>query len=119
MRDWWQARHSMRWLFLLSPFVALFANLSACSSRDAGDAPISGSAEGGADAPAEAASDATISSALDAAGLTSTSGRFGFLDLSQCCSQPTCFGNNPSSPYAGIYLGRGAGQTAPNPGEGS
>jgi len=60
-----------------------------------------------------------LEGALVASGFDTQKGSFEFLDMSQCCSMTSCFGNNPSSPYAAIKLGRGAGQTAANIGEDS
>jgi hypothetical protein len=76
------------------------------------------------DASTDAASDTTVSdtptetgtnvvTALQGVGFSVQPGGFGFFDTSQCCTAPTCFGNNPSSPYASVSLaGADGGLTA-------
>jgi hypothetical protein len=56
---------------------------------------------------------------LDAAGFALQAGRLGLVDFSQCCTWPSCFGNNPSSPYLAILMSRAVGQTEPNTAEGA
>jgi len=56
--------------------------------------------------------------ALEAAGFVVGSGSFELLDLAGCCAKgASCFGNNPTSPYATYRLPRAPGQTIANPGE--
>jgi hypothetical protein len=80
------------------------------------DADADGDADDAADAPAPTVE--ALIAALEADGFEVQEGRFAFTDLSDCCLPGhSCYGNNPSSPYAGYYLPRGPGQTAANPGE--
>ena len=46
---------------------------------------------------------AVASSALAAGGFTVQEGRFSFLDMTACCAS-SCAGNNPSSPYAALFV---------------
>ncbi len=109
--------------------LALVGCSASSSTPPAGPADASGdgapsaeagapSTEGGAPGT-EAGAPTDLMGALGAAGFGVAPGHFDFIDMSQCCSQPTCFGNNPSSPYAGFYLPAAPGQTTPNPGTGS
>lgn len=87
------------------------ASLQDASALDATplDAPL-------LDAPNDAPSaDAATSPVVEALStdFEVREGRFEFLNL-DCCSLPTCAGNNPSSPYATYYLPRAPGQTAAN-----
>lgn len=78
-------------------------------------------AEPGDAPPGDTAStldDAAVASALQgtlaARGYQVQRGSFEFLDLSTCC-QTTCSGNNPSSPYAALFVPPAPGQTVANP----
>lgn len=56
----------------------------------------------------------TLDQALAARDFIVQPGSFEFLDLSSCC-ETMCSGNNPSSPYAALFVPPGPDQTAPNP----
>jgi hypothetical protein len=55
---------------------------------------------------------------LRAAGFEMRPGSLALVEIGDCCAEGrSCSGNNPSSPYAAVRLGRGPGQTEPNPNE--
>jgi hypothetical protein len=62
----------------------------------------------------EASAAVTLDAALAARGFLVQPGSFEFLDMTQCC-ETSCSGNNPSSPYATMFVPPAPGQTAPNP----
>ena len=75
---------------------------------------LGSSGEGG---PGTRAPMVAITSALEDAGFAHVNGRFEFIDLARCCDPgQSCFGNNPSSPYARIMLPAATDQVAINPG---
>lgn len=63
---------------------------------------------------AEASAAVTLEAELAARGFLVQQGSFEFLDMTQCC-ETTCSGNNPSSPYAAMFVPPAPGQTIPNP----
>jgi hypothetical protein len=109
------------WIGLAACVWACGGGGSAPDAAEAGDGDdVAGESaadgdEGAAEGDATAAPDtAALRAALEAAGYDVRDGVFAFPAL-DCCSLPTCFGNNPSSPYGSYRLPRGPGQTAPNP----
>jgi hypothetical protein len=78
------------------------------SAGSAGNAGSGGSAGTGG-TPA-------LSEALEAEGFSVQSGSFDLLEIGDCCSAgKNCSGNNPSSPYAALFLPPGPGQSVDNP----
>lgn len=74
------------------------------SSGQAGSAGSAGSLEG-------------FKAALASDGFTVQEGKFEPTDLSTCCNDgKSCFGNNPTSPYATFRVPAAPGQTVGNPG---
>jgi hypothetical protein len=69
----------------------------------------------GSESEAEVSTAVTLEAALAARGFLVQPGSFEFLDMTQCC-ETTCSGNNPSSPYAAMFVPPAPGQTVPNPG---
>ncbi|MBK7401162.1 MAG: hypothetical protein IPJ34_34140 [Myxococcales bacterium] len=108
---------------VLSPWlVACSASEVSLPADEVGvDGSIDGAIDGGDTAVTDAPTDAPAKdprAALEAAGFVVGNGSFELLDLSGCCAKgSSCFGNNPTSPYASYRLPRAPGQTIANPGE--